>query len=305
MKKIILLAIFVFSGPLSAMVWPQVSDGKLERYQSFKSEHVPDRTIEVWLPPGYNKNNQYPVIYMHDGQMLFDTERTWNGQSWDLDKTVTSLINNRQVKPFIIVGIYNGGGNRHSEYFPQKPFLNMPQDLQNSLYDKTRGGENKLFQQPVYSDLYLAFIVKELMPFIEKNYSVNSDASYLMGSSMGGLISWYGLLEYPEIFRGAAALSTHWPGDFSHQNNPIPTYFQAYIKQNLHRLNKHKIYFDFGTETLDALYPALQEPVDKIFVEHKYPIGYWISREFTGTNHSENAWAERVDLAIRFLLNQS
>lgn len=283
---------------------PQVDSGQLMRLENFKSNFVPSRNIDIWLPPGYSNKRQYPVVYMHDGQMLFDEKTTWNGQEWEIDEVAGQLIKNHQIPPFIVVGIFNGDANRHSEYFPQKPFESLPSDLQAQLFQKERSKGVKLFNNKVYSDRYLKFIVQELMPYMESNYPINAKQSYLLGSSMGGLISWYGLLEYPDKFAGAAALSTHWPGDFSHANNPIPPYFQAYIKKHLTRLNGHKIYFDHGTETLDALYPAMQKKVDQIFIKQNYPVGLWFSKEFTGTNHSENAWAKRVEVPLRFLLNQ-
>lgn len=194
---------------------PKVSSGKLVRIAEFSSQFVPSRNVDVWLPPGYTSESTYPVIYMHDGQMLFDATITWNKQAWEVDNTAARMIKSEQIPPVIIVGIWNGGSNRHSEYFPQKPFNNLSSSTQQKLYREGEHGTNKLFAKPVYSDDYLRFLVKELKPHIEKTYSIKSDASYLMGSSMGGLISWYGLMEYPEEFAGAACLSTHWPGDFS------------------------------------------------------------------------------------------
>jgi predicted alpha/beta superfamily hydrolase len=86
----------------------QVSSGKLDIYKDFQSKYVTPRTIEVWLPDNYNSNTKYAVLYMHDGQMLFDEKTTWNKQSWNVDQTATILIQNKTTKPFIVVGIYNG-----------------------------------------------------------------------------------------------------------------------------------------------------------------------------------------------------
>ena len=281
----------------------EVSVGKLERVEQFKSELVPDRTVEIWLPDGYSAENDYAVVYMHDGQMLFDESKTWNGQEWHVDETAQKLIDEGAVAPFIVVGIFNGDAHRHNEYFPQKPFENLPKTLQEKLYEQSRDAEHGLFARSVNSDSYLKFIVNEVRPYIESTYSVDSKRSYLMGSSMGGLISWYGLLEYPEVFAGAACLSTHWPGDFTAKNNPIPAYFTDYLAKNLGKLSSQKLYFDYGDQTLDALYPPLQEKVDVVLSE-KYGGDNTLVKFFPGTNHSENAWAERLSVPLVFLLGE-
>ncbi|TDF35010.1 esterase [Alteromonadaceae bacterium M269] len=283
---------------------PEVYGGEIVRLESFNSKYIPDRNVDIWLPPEFDASKEYPVIYMHDGQMLFDANTTWNKQEWQVDEVATRLIKEQQVTPFIVVGVWNNSDNRHSEYFPQKPFESMPEERKALEYSRMRGGDLKLFHNPIYSDKYLKFLVEELKPFIEDEYKVKPESSYLLGSSMGGLISWYGLLEYPDEFQGAACLSTHWPGNFSDVDNPIPSYFQSYIQANLTRLSRHKLYFDYGTETLDAMYPELQEEVNSILSTSDYPKELWHSQKFEGANHSENAWAARLDHPIKFLLSK-
>ena len=125
MKFIISLVIFQLF--LITHAQPQVTSGKLEVYKDFPSQYVTARTVEVWLPEGYNTNTKYAVLYMHDGQMLFDENTSWNKQSWGVDETATKLMAQKTVKPFIVIGVYNGGQTRHSDYFPQKPFENLSQ----------------------------------------------------------------------------------------------------------------------------------------------------------------------------------
>lgn len=300
MRVMLFFLLFCLNAATAAAL-PTVQSGTLQRLENFTSAFVPSRHIDIWLPPQFNVDQAYPVIYMHDGQMLFDANTTWNSQEWQVDEVAGKLIQQQTVSPFIVVAIWNGGENRHSEYFPQKPFSAMPEPLQQQLYQSKRGESQLLFTKQVYSDAYLKFIVTELMPVIETKYRVKADSSYLMGSSMGGLISWYGLLEYPDKFAGAACLSTHWPGDFTAENNPIPAYFQQYIKQNINKLTKQKLYFDYGTATLDAWYPPLQAEIDNLLT-HSYPMQFWTSKLFTGADHSESAWAARLDQPLRFLL---
>ncbi|QKG98471.1 esterase [Shewanella oneidensis MR-1] len=283
---------------------PQVSAGSIERLTSFPSAFVPPRNIDIWLPAGYDKQQRYAVLYMHDGQMLFDATTSWNKQEWQIDEVASRLIKAGKTQPFIVVGIDNAGENRHSEYFPQQPFENLSQAQQTALYQLQRTKNQALFSQQVYSDRYLKFLVTELKPYIDSHYSVYTDAAhtFVMGSSMGGLISLYAISEYPHIFGGAACLSTHWPGTFEQQNNPIPPAFFNYMQQKLPDPSTHKLYFDHGTATLDAWYPQLQAKADKIIEAKGYTSQNWQSLIFEGAEHSEHAWAARLDIPLIFLL---
>lgn len=304
MRRLIFL-IGLYASSLMANL-PSVSQGSLERLENFSSSYVPARNVDVWLPPEYSKNNKYAVLYMHDGQMLFDANQTWNKQEWRVDEVASELIQTGKTIPFIVVGIWNGDTNRHSEYFPQKPFESLTEQQQLAEYQKKRGKKEPLYSKKVYSDNYLKFLIYELKPHIDKNYSVNGNRqnTFIMGSSMGGLISMYALLEYPDIFAGAACLSTHWPGGFSKGQNPIPDAFLKYMQEHLPVPQKHKIYFDHGTTTLDALYPPLQAKVDVLMQQKGYTNQLWQTRIFEGANHSESAWADRIDKPLQFLLSK-
>lgn len=282
---------------------PKVTSGTIERIENFKSKFVTERNIDIWLPSDYTPSKKYAVLYMHDGQMLYDASQTWNKQSWGVDEVLDKLIASHQVNPVIIVGIWNGGTTRHYDYFPQKPFEMLSKKQQDSIYNLDRSEGVKLFNGKVNSDNYLKFIVKELKPLIDKKYAVHKDVqhTFIAGSSMGGLISMYAICEYPEVFGGAACLSTHWPGIFHLENNPIPNAFYQYLKQNLPNPKNHKLYFDFGTATLDALYEPLQNEVDLIMKQKGYDSNHWITQKFEGENHSELAWQKRLHIPFQFL----
>jgi len=283
-----------------------LSSGKLERIENFKSNFVSPRNIDVWLPDNYSANNKYAVLYIHDGQMLFDSTQSWNKQEWGVDETMNRLFKTGKIHNSIVVGIWNTEF-RHSEYFPQKPFESLPKSLQDSLLAPHKiNRETALFKTQISSDNYLKFIVKELKPFIDDKYSTLSDVknTFIAGSSMGGLISMYALCEYPETFYGAACLSTHWVGTFDTLNNPIPLKFAEYLEKNLPSTKNHLIYFDFGTETLDALYEPYQAMIDSIMIKHNYNAENWKTLKFAGENHSERAWSKRLDIPLTFLLGK-
>ncbi len=284
---------------------PQVSTGTLVRHADFPSKYVTPRHVDVWLPEGYRAGEKYAVLYMHDGQMLYDSGIAWNRQAWQADDMLGKLIREKKVRNTILVGVWNGGPTRHSDYFPQKPFESLPKSFVDSLIaNGNRPGGAKLFAEPVKSDGYLKFLVEELKPFIDKTYTTYTDAAntFVMGSSMGGLISLYAICEYPQVFGGAACLSTHWPGIFSMENNPIPDAFVQYLDTHLPDKSTHKIYFDYGTATLDSLYPPLQAKADAVMKKHGWKKKQWITLAFAGADHSEKAWAARLDKPLEFLL---
>ena len=283
----------------------QVSQGELRIYPDFTSEFIAARTVAVWLPENYDSTKNYPVLYMHDGQMLFDAQTTWNGQEWGIDEVAQQLINENKLQAFIGVGVWNAGPLRHTEYFPLKPFELLTEKVRDSILENSGRGEEALFKGPLQADSYLKFLTQELKPFIDQNFSTRTDAqnTFIMGSSMGGLISWYALCEYPEIFGGAACLSTHWPGGFVFENNPIPGAFLKYLDQNLPPPAAHKIYFDLGDATLDIHYPPLQQQVDLLMQQKGYTPTHWKTLFFPGEDHSETAWNKRLHEPLQFLLH--
>ena len=243
---------------------PIVASGRIERLADFPSKQIPPRNVDVWLPDGYPKAAPYAVLYMHDGQMLFDATTTWNHQEWKADEIAGELIRSGRARPFIIVGIWNGGAARAVEYFPQKPLQELAPKDRDELLATTYGDGQKLFSGPVHSDRYLRFLVTELKPYIDSHFKVSPrrEDALLMGSSLGGLISMYALAEYPEVFGAAACLSTHWPGRMGDgPDNPVPATFFRYIETHFPKAGRHRIYFDHGTRTLDESYADRQRVV--------------------------------------------
>lgn len=301
------MRLIVFCMVLSNLIFsqeiPEVSFGRIERIENFQSQFVTPRTIDVWLPEDYSPTKKYAVLYMHDGQMLYDATQTWNKQAWEVDEVLAKLHAENKIQDIIVVGIWNGGATRHSDYFPQKAFELLPEKQQDSIYSLERSPGVKYFNGRVTSDNYLKFMVQELKPLIDGKYAVHTskEHTFVAGSSMGGLISMYAICEYPSVFGGAACISTHWPGIFQVENNPIPTAFYRYLEKHLPNPKEHRIYFDFGTATLDALYEPLQKEVDAIMLQKGYNVNNWLTKKFEGENHSEMAWQKRLHFPFVFL----
>jgi enterochelin esterase-like enzyme len=285
---------------------PVLSSGTLQRYENFSSRYVTARHVDVWLPEGYTNTRRYAVLYMHDGQMLFDSATTWNKAAWDVEDVMAKLTAAGHIKDVLVVAIWNGGKTRHPDYFPQKPFESLtPSEKDTVNAQLQRAGRTKDVFAP-QSDGYLKFIVEELKPFIDAHFSTATDAAntFIAGSSMGGLISCYAFCEYPDVFGGAACLSTHWPGVWSLVNNPVPNAFLQYLQNHLPPPGTHKIYFDCGDQELDALYPAIQKKVDEILEAKGYTEKNWRTQYFPGQGHNEKAWSQRLHIPLYFLLKK-
>jgi enterochelin esterase-like enzyme len=241
---------------------------------------------------------------MHDGQNLFDKETAGYGMEWQIDETLDRLIQEKMVRPTIVVGIWNTP-KRLQEYVPSKAFNGLPPSY--------RGKIRALYGGDPLSDGYLKFIVRELRPMIDAKFNVKTDRAdtAIMGSSMGSLISLYAIDEYPQIFGAAGMLSTHWPLVITPDDKPISeeqyetvsAAFERYLAPALPDPATHKLYFDHGSETLDANYARYQDRVDRVVRRRGYH--QWIntlSLSYPGEKHNEISWASRVTVPLQFLL---
>jgi enterochelin esterase-like enzyme len=284
---------------------PKVSSGSIRHLENFTSQFVGPRNIDVWLPDGYDPLKKYSVLYMQDGKSLFDSSIVWNHQEWGVDEVFSKLLTEKKIKDCIVVGVWNTESTRHNEYLPQKPFETLSDAKKNTILQAKRiSGQNVFVSYQIKSDNYLRFLVQELKPFIDSSFSTLPDRqhTFIAGSSMGGLISVYAICEYPETFGGAACLSTHWTGIFRADDNPFPAAMMKYLKKKLPSALNHKIYFDYGTATLDSLYKAFQQKADKIMIRKGFSSTNWMTKEFAGADHSERSWNMRLSIPVLFLL---
>ena len=282
-----------------------VSSGRIVDLGVLKSRYADPRRVVVWLPDGYSaRGRKHAVLYMHDGQNLFDKATAGYDHEWEVDEHLSKLIAARKVRPTIVVGIWNTP-KRLQEYVPSKAFTSLPPEYR----DKVRA----LYGGDPLSDDYLKFIVRELRPMIDRKFHVKTDRAntFVMGSSMGALISLYAIDEYPQVFGGAGMVSTHWPLFMQPSGGSVsqPEYevvsgaFEHYLKPALPDPRTHRLYFDHGTETQDAIYKQYQERVDKVVAERGYRQGVnWLTRNYPGQAHNETSWASRVDVPLTFLL---
>lgn len=282
---------------------PRVGSGRLERLSAFPSKHIPARHVEVWLPPGYTPARRHAVVYMHDGQMLFDPDSTWNHQAWRIDAAVSGAIAAGRMPPTLVVGVWNQPDGRYAEYFPQKALAGVPEALRREYIERGMGGAPR-------ADAYLRFLVEELKPEIDRRYATRPEAAAtaVAGSSMGGLISLYALCEYPEVFGAAAALSTHWIGLPTSwgleraRNASLPLAVLDYLAQRLPAAGKHRLWIDRGNDALDSLYAPALAMAAELLRDRGYRDGDAHTSVVEGTGHNEHDWSQRIGEALSFVL---
>jgi enterochelin esterase-like enzyme len=262
---------------------------RLDKHLDLASQYVTHRHVDVWLPPGYYENGTscFPVLYLHDGQNLFDSTTSYSTVDWGVGKTMERLIAEDRVRETIVLAIWSTP-QRLQEYL-----LRRPSEVSRWRVIKTWLN----FRGPPKSDDYLKFIVEELKPFVDKSYRTKAgyENTFIMGSSMGGLISLYGMCEYPHVFAGTAYHSTYWP--------VVKGVMAGYLKENLPDPGTHKFYFDYGKGLWDRFYAPYQKQIDEVIRPAGYEEGKnWVTRKFEGADHSEKAWRERVYIPLEFIL---
>ncbi len=277
------------------------SAARLVELTDVSSQFVQSRNVTIWLPPGYgtDPDRRYPVIYAHDGQNVFHAGHSYAGVEWRMDETAERLMSDGTIRPAIVVGIWNTD-LRWQEYAPQKVLDRIPQQTTSEWLDPEI--------PEIKSDAYLSFVVKELKPYIDATYLTASEAAntLIMGSSMGGLISLYALAEYPNTFSRAAAVSIHWPltepeGAIAQRADSA---MQAYLAESGLDATQHTLWFDHGTEALDAAYPPHAQAMEAWFRDQGWTSDQAQFRAYPGTDHSEGAWADRLDEILIFLLEE-
>lgn len=228
------------------------------------------RTIRLYLPPNYSTGGLFPVIYMHDGQNLFDNATSFAGE-WKVDEILDSLYTYRGFSA-IVVAIYNDEKERINEYSPWK---------NDSL---GIGGDG---------EKYVKFIVNTLKPFIDRHYRTLSgrENTAIMGSSMGGLISLYAALEYPDVFGKAAIFSPSlW---FSPKMN---IYLQKYKRKKVQQL-----YFLAGEKEGVGMVEDLNRTLE-LLKNAGFDDEYYVKTKIAPDGrHAEWFWSREFGEAIRYL----
>lgn len=255
--------------------------GNIQTIENFYAKKLNNRRrIILYLPPSYEKEPQrrYPVLYMHDGQNIFDAATSFIGAEWGVDETVEKLIAENKLKEIIVVGIDNNA-DRMKEYTP--------------YVEEERGGGG--------GDAYMDFMINDLKPYIDQHYRTMPDRKHtaIMGSSLGGLISLYIAWKHPEIFSMSGVIS------------PALYWGHSKIFDEINKTEKKdvKIYLDMGTNegTTTGVLKKFNEAIDDVrkMKETLIKKGFVLGKDFDyfedeGAVHNESAWAKRVHKPLLF-----
>ncbi len=241
--------------------------GNLIIYENVYSPQLDnDRTVLVWLPPSYeiDINKRYPVLYLHDGQNAFTSGLSLSGEEWKLDETVTKLIDQQKIEEIIMVALYNGE-NRTGEYSPKH-------------------------QGNAYAD----FLIQTIKPWIDQTYRTQNESEHtaVLGSSMGGIISFHLGWEHSNIFSMVGCLS---PAFLVDRNEIINRVKKSKESPNF------KFTIQNGTEELEA---ELQPSINKM-IKYLKKKGYkentdYLYKIYDRNNHTEKAWAQQVRDTLLF-----
>ncbi len=232
----------------------------------------PKRHVEVWLPPGYDENptTRYPVLYMHDGQNLFDPRIANTGVDWGVDEAVVRLVDRGVIPPVIVVGVWSTA-ERSREY---SPWHDAP--------------------------AYARFLIEELMPRVNREFRTLTGPANTaaMGSSMGGLLSFYLVTHHPEVFGACGCMSTHFPlsEDVAARVLNLPAkgtpdttpYVIRDIRAGLKAPPGTRYWFDYGSMSLDSAYGPTHAAVRTwLLGQHLVEGKDFVIRRYEGATHNE------------------
>jgi predicted alpha/beta superfamily hydrolase len=255
--------------------------GNIKRHRAFPSRILGNRRdVLVYLPRGYRRlsRRRYPVLYLHDGQNVFDAATSFSGVEWGVDETAERLIKENLIEPLIVVAVANMGEERVHEYAPTRGVI----DAKAKRKKRSKGLARK----------YGHFLMDELKPFIDRKYRTNPGAEFtgLGGSSLGGLATLAIGVLYPQIFGRLMVMSPSiWWDDFAIYR----------LVDSIEQKPPLKIWLDTGTAEpgWEQARELLNRFLEKGWKLHK-DLQYM---EAQGGGHSEAAWAARVEPALQFL----
>ncbi|MEK7780886.1 MAG: alpha/beta hydrolase-fold protein [Verrucomicrobiota bacterium] len=256
--------------------------GRLEYWKNVPSKFLtPTRHVEIWLPPGYDEQttNRYDVLYMHDGQNLFDPRIANTGVDWGVDEAVVRGMNAGKLPPLIVVGIWCTD-QRLREYSPWHLGTN-----------------------------YARFLIEELMPLVNQKFRTRTGPQHtaVTGSSMGGLISFWLCWQHPEVFGSGGCLSSAlmWNERFLSPTGEARPFLEQEIASDAKFPRGARLYFDYGTREGSGAFESLHNKLAAWLETQGWNVGTdFVIRKIEGAEHNEAAWRARLDEPLLFLFGK-
>jgi predicted alpha/beta superfamily hydrolase len=265
--------------------------GRLVYWTDVRSAYLrPTRHVEIWLPPGYDTttSTRYPVLYMSDGQNLFDPRIANTGVDWGVDEAVVRLVRRGVIPPIIVVGVWSTA-DRGPEYSPWQ-----------------RASD------------YARFLIGELMPRVNREFRTLTGPAHTaaMGSSMGGLLAFYLVVHHPDVFGACGCMSTHFPLSEAMVTRAFPgavaagspdttPYVLRDISAGLTVPKGTRFWFDYGSLGLDSAYGPTHAAVRAWLLKQGLVEGRdFVVRRYEGATHNEASWRARLEDPLQFLFGR-
>jgi len=279
--------------------------GQLHVRRNFASRHLAARDLYVWTPDGLDEATRFPVLYMQDGQNLFDARLVPFGVAWEADASLSRLIAAGRTAPTIIVGVACTE-DRFAEYAPAL--------ILDQLSTPARQAVTTAWPGAPKSAAYARMLIDEIKPLIDATFPTlpGRENTFIAGSSMGAVVAAELLARHPDVFAGAALLSAHFSLLPVTEAEPLPKGFSEdvaravglFARHHIPRAGSHRLWLDRSTLSIDRFYP----PSHAAFVSALLALGYGEGedlsvRAYDGVGHDEGAWRERLDEALAFLLS--
>ncbi|WP_340586418.1 alpha/beta hydrolase [Erythrobacter alti] len=264
---------------------------------------LPDQRITIWLPPGYHDapDVRYPVLYMWDGQNLFDPELTHYGKAWEVDDVLTDMVASGTARSHIVVGHWSPPGtDRYRLYVPQFA-ESLDGELLAANVEEMAGG-------PIASRALLDWVSDTLKPHVDAQFRTLAapEDTTVVGASMGGLMACFAAIERPDVFGRAGCVSAHFalvdPELAMNHSEAITAAWDAYLDAKLGGPRERRLWLDHGTEMLDAYYAPWQRAVSEDLTRNGWREGVDFSaRVYRGAEHDEIAWNARMAEMLAWL----
>lgn len=315
MIRILVLLLVLLASPAvattddSSRMIPDVSTGRIVAWASLDGGEAGRMSVWVWLPPGYDEDSRqrYPVLYMHDGQNLFDRGLTRFDQEWGIDEAIPRMAARDDLRQWIVVGVQSPR-SRYRTLFPAKLLPLLSPAFQGSVRNLESGDPKGNFASAAYLD----FLVNQVKARVDTTFRTlaGSDDTAIMGSSMGGLMAFYAMAEYPSVFGQAACLSMHVALASPTEKNAdhkalaveVSAAFERYLATSAMRPGRNRLYIDHGSKTLDGSYGPYTDALVPMLQRHGWINGPDFEfRIFSGAEHNETAWRERIDIPLGFI----